>query len=53
MSETAWYVVTIKLKGKAKSKEAAKENCRFRLVHLAMMPEKDVEIVDISECSPP
>ena len=52
-TKTTWYVVTIKLKGKAESKEVAKENCRLRLVHMASLPEKYIEIVEVSECSPP
>jgi len=44
-----WYVVTVKLRGKATSKTEAMERCKLCLRHMAGFPEKNIEIIDAVE----
>jgi len=43
-----WYIVSVKLRGRAKSKEDAKERCFLMLRHIVFR-EENIEIVDVKE----
>jgi len=44
-----WYIVTVKLKGKAKTKEDARERCKLLLRYRAGLREENIEIVNVEE----
>lgn len=46
-----WYIVSVKLRGRAKSKEDAKERCFLMLRHIVGFREENIEIVDVKEDS--
>jgi len=49
MTDSKWYIITVKLRGKAKTKEQAKENCKLGLIHFAHYSLDNIEIIDVNE----
>jgi len=48
-----WYVVTVKIKGIAKSTEDAKERCKLMLRYITGIREENIEIVNVEELKMP